>query len=146
MDFPIGQKLKEYNRIYKEMDNLYHDIARKLKLSDSAFDILYSICELGDGCLQKDICSISFISKQTINSSIRNLEKEGYLCLKHGRGRTMHILLTDAGKELIRKKIFPVLEIENQTFDDMSESESAELLRLSRKYMSILRKNIGLLS
>ncbi len=146
MDFPIGQKLKEYNRIYKEMDNLYHDIARKLKLSDSAFDILYSICELGDGCLQKDICSISFISKQTINSSIRNLEKEGYLHLKHGRGRTMHILLTDAGKELIRQKIFPVLEIENQTFDDMSESESAELLRLSRKYMSILRKNIGLLS
>ena len=48
--------VNEFNRLYKEMDDLYHDIALKLGLSDSALTIFYAICELGDGCLQKDIC------------------------------------------------------------------------------------------
>ena len=44
--------VNEFNRLYKEMDDLYHDIALKLGLSDSALTIFYAICELGDGCLQ----------------------------------------------------------------------------------------------
>ena len=48
----ISNPLKEFNRIYKRTNEIYHDIAFRLGLSDSAFDILYSISELGDGCLQ----------------------------------------------------------------------------------------------
>ena len=128
MSFPINNALKEYNRIYKETNRIYHDIALRLKLSDSAFDILYAICYLGNGCLQKDICSLSVTSKQTINSSIRKLELNGYITLKHGKGRQMHIFLTDAG-------------MENKVFDSMPEEESRELLRLSRKYIEMLEEN-----
>ncbi len=142
MDFHINQNLKEYNRIYKENNNIYHDIALRLKLSDSAFDIFYAVCVLGDGCLQRDICSLSATSKQTINSSIRKLEKEGYLTLKPGKGRQMHIFLTETGKALAQERIYPVIEIENSVFDAMSENECRELLRLSKKYMEILKKNV----
>lgn len=142
MDFPSNHNLKEYNHIYKETNNIYHDIALHLNLSDSAFDIFYAICTLGDGCLQRDICSLSATSKQTINSSIRKLEKEGYITLRSGKGRQMHISLTDAGKELVRERIFPVIEIENGVFDSMSEEECRELLRLSNKYIEILKKNV----
>lgn len=45
--------IKEFNRIFKECSHIYHDIALKLNLSDSGFDILYTICDIGDGCLQK---------------------------------------------------------------------------------------------
>ncbi len=141
MNFPINNALKEYNRIYKETNRIYHDIALRLKLSDSAFDILYAICYLGNGCLQKDICSLSVTSKQTINSSIRKLELNGYITLKHGKGRQMHIFLTDAGMNLAKERIFPVIEIENKVFDSMPEEESRELLRLSRKYIEMLEEN-----
>lgn len=145
MNFPINNALKEYNRIYKETNRIYHDIALRLKLSDSAFDILYdilyAICYLGNGCLQKDICSLSATSKQTINSSIRKLELNGYITLKHGKGRQMHIFLTDAGMNLAKERIFPVIEIENKVFDSMPEEESRELLRLSRKYIEMLEEN-----
>lgn len=140
-NFPIKNTLREYNRIYKETNNIYHDIALKLNLSDSAFDILYAICQLGNGCLQRDICSLSATSKQTINSSIRKLEKNGQITLKPGKGRQMHIFLTDAGMELIKKRIFPVIEIENKVFDSMTKEESRELLRLNRKYIEMLEKN-----
>lgn len=141
MNFPIKNTLKEYNRIYKETNSIYHGIAAKLKLSDSAFDILYAICQLGDGCLQRDISFLSATSKQTINSSIRKLEQQGHITLKPGKGRQMHIFLTDTGKELVKERIFPVIEIENKTFDAMTEEESRELLRLSRKYNEILEQN-----
>ncbi|MCI9168552.1 MAG: MarR family transcriptional regulator [Dorea sp.] len=141
MNFPIKNALKEYNHIYKETNRIYHDIALKLKLSDSAFDILYAVCQLGDGCLQRDICSLSATSKQTINSSIRKLEREGHIILKPGKGRQMHIFLTETGMELAKERIFPVIEIENKVFDSLTEEESRELLRLSRKYIEILEKN-----
>ncbi len=64
----------EYNHLYKEFDDIYHDAALNASLSDSAFDILYGIFELGDGCLQRDICRTSCIPKQTINSAIRKME------------------------------------------------------------------------
>ena len=47
----ISKYLKEYNHIYKEANDIYHEIARKLQLSDSALDIFYTIFEIGDNCL-----------------------------------------------------------------------------------------------
>lgn len=140
MEKIISPELEEYNRIYKESEDFYHEIALRLHLSDSAFTILYSIFCLGDGCLQKEICSTAYISKQTVNSAIHKLEQEGYLRLKPGKGRDMHIHLTASGKKLTRDTILPVIEMENRAFAKMKESERTQLLQLSRKYMDYLRE------
>ncbi len=136
-----GKKQAAFNRIFQEFDEVYHEIAVKQGFSDSAFWILYSICELGTGCLQKDICGVTFTSKQTIHSSIRNLEQAGYLKLEEGKGRDKHIFLTEAGEAIVEEKILPILAAENQVFDEMTREEGDELLELSAKYLSILRKN-----
>ena len=98
-----GPGIREFNRLYKELDDLYHNLALRQGLSDSASIILYALYLLGDGCLQRDICDLSYISKQTINSSIRRLEQDGYLYLQPGRGRDMHICLTPEGRRLKKK-------------------------------------------
>lgn len=140
MDIIHGYELKIFNQLYREIDELYHSIAVKMELSDSAFHIFYTICDLGDGCLQRDICKITSISKQTINSAVQKLEREGYLVLKQGKGRDMHIFLTDKGKEFTNRKIQPVIHMENHVFQEMSEEESHELLRLTRKYKELLQE------
>ena len=94
MENTFGNELREFNCLYKEVDEIYHEIALKMGISDSGFIILYALAELGDGCLQKDIAKIYYISKQTVNSSISNLKKNGYVCLRPGKGRDMHICLT----------------------------------------------------
>lgn len=81
----MSSNLREYNRIYKEVNDIYRDAASKFGLSNSVFDILYTICEVGEGCLQKDVCDATFIPKQTVNSAIRKLEQEGYLTLSNGK-------------------------------------------------------------
>ena len=122
--------MKEFNRIFKEYNHIYHDIALKLGLSDSGFDILYTICDIGNGCLQKDICEATRLSKQTVHSSVCKLEKDGYLFLKPGKGRNMQIFLTPSGNTLI----------ENLAFTHMTEEEQGEFLRLNKKYAEGLRK------
>jgi DNA-binding MarR family transcriptional regulator len=131
-----SQQLREYNRLFKEMDDLYHELALRAGLSDSAFDILYTLCITGDGCLQKDICTFSFLSKQTINSSIRKLEREGLIRLTPGKGRDTHIVLTPAGKQVIQDKIIPVAQMEERAFGQIPPQQQQELLRLTQAYVS----------
>ena len=51
----MSPALSMFNHIYKEFNEIYHEATLKMGLSDSAFDILYSIVDLGDGCSQSDI-------------------------------------------------------------------------------------------
>ena len=135
MEYRAGEELRELNRLYKELDDIYHNIALKLNLSDSAFIIFYTLCEVGEGCSQKDICNQAAISKKTINSAIQKLEQEDYICMRHGKGRQMQIYLTEKGQKMLQEKIYPVMQIENNVFQKMEETEARELLRLFQKYV-----------
>ncbi|MCI8390208.1 MAG: winged helix-turn-helix transcriptional regulator [Roseburia sp.] len=132
-----GESLRKYNTLYRETDSLYHMVAVRSGLSDTAFWILYAICEFGDGCLQRDICSALYVSKQTVHSAICRMEDEGYLFLEAGRGRDKHIRLTKQGEKLIEEKIAPVIEKENDVFDQMGAGNQ-EMLRLMEEYVRLL--------
>lgn len=139
----ISKYLKEYNHIYKEANDIYHEIARKLQLSDSALDIFYTIFEMGDNCLQRDICKASCMPKQTVNSSIRKLQTDGYLTLSPGKGRSMHIHLTPSGQKLIQEKLVPLIRIENDAFEDMTVEKCEQLIHLNAKYNQALRSRLS---
>ena len=140
MKYKQGKHLEEFNRLYREMDQIYHGLAVKMGLSDSAFIILYTIMELGEGCLQKDIADWCSLSRQTVNSSIQNLKSQGFLSLDSGKGREKEIFLTDEGKRMVEEKIFPVMELEQSVFEEMSPQECREMFNLMGKYVGKFRK------
>lgn len=137
-----NQKLKEFNRLNRRFESLYHVVARKEGLSDSAFIIFYELWDRGDGCLQKDICNAASISKQTIHSAIRKLEQEGYLYLKPGKGREMQIFLTEEGRSLVEEKIVPVARMETAAFEELEEEECARMLETLGKYLEQLWRKL----
>lgn len=104
-----------------------------------AFDIYYAICQLGDGCRQKDIADHTFLSKQTINSTIHQMEKDGLITLRPGKGRSRNIYLTPLGQDIIYAKIRPVIDCENRSFDTMTPADAEVLLQSSNTYISHLR-------
>ncbi len=110
--------MQEYNHIYKLVNEAYHFVAKRLGLTDSVFDILYAIYVLGEGCTQKDICGYSGSSKQTIQSSMRKLERQGFLRMERGGGKGLRIFATPEGKALIEEKIVPVVEAEKRALLD----------------------------
>lgn len=138
-----NELMREFNKVDKEMNDVYHDVAWKMGISDSAFSIFYILYDLGDGCLQKDICREAFANKQTINSSIRKLEQDGYIYLKQGRGRDKHIFLTEAGKQFVETYIVPVVEKEIEAFAILKIEEQEELLRLVKIYMGHLKTKLN---
>lgn len=141
MEFKRTRALKEFDSLYKMIDDIYHDIALSMHLTDSAFIILYCLLELGDGCSQKDICKLYSISKQTINSSVKSLEDKGFLIRKAGLGRDIHLYFTEFGKKFADEHIGPVIDMENETFACMKPSECEQLLSLTRKYVQILQEH-----
>lgn len=143
MKFEQINEIKEFNQLYKELDEMYHILALNAGLSDSAFLILYTIMESGGGCLQKDIAAMYSISKQTINSSIKNLEKQGYLESRPGKGHDKHLFLTAAGQAFADERIIPVMQLDNDVFREMPPEEISEFLRLTRKYVAIYREKFN---
>ena len=73
---------KEFNQILGNINAAYHEVCVKLGISDSEFDILYILCDLGDGCNQSAIYKNSGLGKTTINSAIKKMEKKGYITLQ----------------------------------------------------------------
>ncbi len=136
-----SEELKENNRIYREVDGMYHELCVKMGLSDSAFLILYSIVEMEGNCSQREIADRCCISRKTINSSVKNLEKEGFVTLESGAGRDKQIVLTKRGEQFVQEKIFPIMEVEDNAFLEMEPDERRELLRLNAKYAEAFRKH-----
>ena len=42
-----SNEMKRFNHLLEEIDAVYHEMSRRLGLSDSAMIILYTICDLG---------------------------------------------------------------------------------------------------
>ena len=68
--------LRTYNRLFKENDELYHEIARCFGLSDCALWILYTIREEEQALTQSDICESLFLPRQTIHSAIKKPKEQ----------------------------------------------------------------------
>ena len=131
---------QEYLQADHQIDEFYHTLAQALGLSDSALWVLWCLVERGDGCTQKDICRQVSISKQTVHSSVRKLERDGFLSLRPREGREVSLFLTAQGQELVREKILPIMAAERAAAGGLTEEELRDMIRLSQKWLSLFRK------
>lgn len=133
----------EYNSIIKEYDSLYKEAIKKLGLNDSSFWILYTLRDEGQGITQRDIVDKNFLPPQTINSELKKLEREGYVELISGKDkRTKQVYLTKNGVELSKRTVEKIMSIEEKTMKFLQEEELEEFLRIFRKYILYLKKNL----
>lgn len=130
----------QYTYLAGEINALYHEAAVKMGISDSVQNILYVICEKEGRCRQSEVSKLTGISRQTINSAIRKLEKDGIVYLEQGKGRNTIICLTDKGETFAAEKIFPLYEIENKIWNEWTSEEQQQYLALTQKYRDGLKK------
>ena len=135
-----NQHATEFTRISGEINSLYHEAAVKIGVSDSVFDILYVLGEKNGRCLQSEIFKSTGISRQTINSAIRKLEKDDFVYLEQGTGRNTIVCLTENGKKFLEVNIYPLFEIENKVWNEWTPDEQQQYLLLTQKYRDALKK------
>lgn len=141
----LSDELRCFNLVQAEIQGLYHEACLKLGLSDSASKILYMLAAFGEGCTQRDICRHFGLSRQTVHSSIRILSAQAVILLQKDSGRVRRIFLTEKGRMLIRERIEPLINMENELLESWSDGERSSLLGLLRKYRDDLRERVATL-
>lgn len=126
--------LARINAAIRKTDEAYDIAAKKVGLSQSSFDILYTLRSIGEGCSQKDLSQASCTGKQTINSAIHRLQRNGILRLESGFGRTTLVYLTDKGKKMVRTRIDPVISAETAAAKSLPAQDQDALAKAFEDY------------
>lgn len=127
--------IHKINNFITVLNALYHRASVKLGISDSVFVVLYEIFDEGDECLLTDIYKKSGISKQTVNSALRSLEKDEIVYLEKIDGRTKKVVLTEKGKVFVKNTVARLYEAEARAFDDWTDEEIKDYLERSENYI-----------
>lgn len=142
MDKKISARIHRINYLNAELNALYHNASLKLGLTDSASIVLYTIYDNGENCLLSEIYKQSGISKQTVNSAIRNLEKEGVIFLEQHSGRAKKVVLTDLGKNYVQKTAARLFNAEATAFSSWTEDEINAHIGFMEKYIDSFREQV----
>lgn len=137
-----ADRVQLLNRLSHDLDGVYHRAARQLGVSDSELCVLYTIYEQGDRCLLSEICNKSGIGKQTINSALRKLERDGVLYLERHTAKTKCVCLTESGRDYMLNTAARLYEAEREALDDWTDEEQRQYVRLMKKYIAALRRQV----
>lgn len=136
----IRQRL---NKTYNELNGLYHDISVKLGLSDSESMVMYMLYDMEEPLTQSDIVKATGLSKQTLNSAIRKLEKEEIIILEKMNEKSKIIVMTDKGQKLVEQKMKPLVEMEERVLASWTEEDRLTYLELIEKFKVQFEKEVN---
>ena len=138
----IREVIFRIERERKEQNAIYHSVAAKFGLTDTALWVLYCISEPDEDQTQQDLCRRGFYAKQTINTAIAGLAKNGFVELIPVPGTRNHkkIHLTPKGRELVDWTARPLKTAEENAYGRISEEELSAYLETASKLNEYLRE------
>lgn len=135
-----NDKRRRCNLLFCETDAVYHQIALRFGLSDSALRVLYALCDSDGSCRLRDICRLAGLSKQTLNSTVRKLEADGHVRLETAQARHKLLCLTETGEQLSQRTVRRLMEAEDAIMAKWPEAQVREYLHLTESFMISLRE------
>lgn len=139
MDKIIEQR-NEFTHIYNQQEGIYQRIAQNAGMAEIPYRILYALCESEKNWSQIDICREWNYAKQSVNTAISKLVKQGYVSLipdKTAPRNRKNIVLTKQGEEFCDCWVRPVIEADIKAFAALSEEERELCIALRKKQYEI---------
>ena len=144
MDEHAYRRLREYNDSLKAIDDTYRAAARRFRLPECAFWILYTLRVEEKPFTQAEICEFLIEPKQTVNSALKKLEAEGYLTLSAGADqRSKRVCLTEKGERFVKAHVDRVPEAEAAALGAMTAAERDALIRLTGRYRALFAQKLN---
>lgn len=132
--------MQKINMIMNRTNEVYHEAAVRLGLSDSSMWILYALAQYGS-LTQAQICTMCGISKQTIHSSVSKLIKQGILQME-AVSRNAALQLTPKGEQLVQDKIAKLIDVENDVMNQWTQKEQEQFIRFNEEYFERLKEGV----
>ncbi len=141
------EKKKEYIRrimvISSCIQGTYMQWAKESNMKHNTLLLLYAL-EDGKAHTQKSICEEWMIPKTTLNTIIKDCEKDGYIKLNRvpGTKRDMQICLTDKGAEFERTSTKAVTKAEMRAIEKTLKKYSPEFIEEMEYFTECLRDEL----
>ena len=143
MSIEVSAPLKRLNHLQCETGVVYSEMSSVFGYSDSVMQILYTICDNGgENCLLRDICHLTGLHKQTINSALRKLEAEQVVYLEPVGGKNKRVCLTEKGKQLAAQTAGKVIDAENRILAEWGPEVAEQFLALNERYLECLQREL----
>lgn len=138
----IAEFIMQIEQQRKEQDSLYHAMAVHYGLSDTAMWVLYYVSGATGDCTQQELCRQGFFPKQTINTTINKLVKNGFaeLIPIPGTRNQKKIKLTDAGVQLAQGTTAHMQEAEQKAYGRLTPEELHLYLSVTTRLTDYLRE------
>lgn len=131
---------RRYNRLISEIEEVYHEVAVRKGFSDSAMSVLYVLSDNDGKCRLADLIKLSGVNKQTVNSALRKLEKDGIVYLEPAGGKSKRVCLTEKGFSVARQTVDKVIDAEKEIYSSWTREEWEIYVQLTERYLSRLRE------
>lgn len=138
----IYKQLEEYYTSFNAISNLYAMWAKEKGISYHTLFTLYALYHSDAGCGQRSICDEWLIPKQTLNSILKALEKDGYLtyrvCPEDRRNKI--VMLSKAGMEYAGPILEELYQLEVFVLGKMDESLTRQMIDCNNQYFKNLKE------
>ena len=136
----VADGIAAINRLFEEMNGLYHAAASRRGLSGNAFSILYALYE-SDGLSQRQLSDRAYIPKQTVSYTAKKLREEGLVAEEPVDGRESRLRLTESGRRRVEEDIAPVMEAERAALSAFDEERRRAIVDALDGYVSQLKSS-----
>ncbi len=138
----VTKQLYRFNKTFYYTDNLYRLISKKLDIPYSHYLILYLV--RSETCLPycQKIVEETGEPKQTINSSLKKLEKEGIIELVK-ENKLKRICLTSNGIKYCEKTIDKIIDAEIDAFNTFNKKDIEQYLEINEQLACKLEKEFN---
>lgn len=140
----LSKASARYIGIYNKINDLYYPVAQKHGLSATALNLLYMICITDEPCTQNELAKALCIPKQTVNSAVSKLVKDGFVELtqRPGPRNSKTVCLTEHGKLQCQEFVIPIIQAEDRALARMSAEEQELFLSLYEKRYKYLKEEM----
>lgn len=127
----------DFGRALYHVDSFYDEFAKQSNVSSALLWILYALND-GNPHTQIEISNDWELPKTTVNTVIKDIQKDGYIELVpiKGKRREMSIILTESGKAFADNVLSNLYKKEAEVFNSLSFKEQeivVVLEKLARK-------------
>ena len=127
----------DFGKAIYHVDSYYNEFAKKSNVSPALLWVLYALND-GNPHTQIEISNDWELPKTTVNTVIKEIQKDGYVELVpiKGKRREMSIVLTESGKKFADDVLSDLYKIEAEVFKALNTEEQrivAVLEKLANK-------------
>lgn len=115
----LRQQMEVITACICRVTELYGDWARQHGMSYNLLMTLYAIKQ-NQPCTQKQIAREWMIPKQTVNTIVKDLERQGFVCFSSGRDQKEKLVsFTQAGNAYAAKTLEELYQMEDRVMERM---------------------------